>query len=358
MSELVKFLAPRVASEVMAQTKQADVAAQNDVSEPDDEQLEREGVRTKVLVSKCGRSRGGGQFGRGSLFHLLRNRIYLGEIVHKDTTHPGLHPAILDRDLFEQVQRLLDSHRGQRRERQASNAPLAGVLFDALGNRMAASHSRGRGSKRYLYYISPVPASHQETARLLRRVPASNLEELLIERLRCWAGRPAGGWSDLLPFVRRVELYRSAVVVEVEPPSHEAWRVTETETSTLLGNGFLRITSPMKVRTRGGRTERIDASARPARYSPDRALIAGLRRAHIELKAAGIDITDPRSPIESARGIDDPYLRKLTRIAFLAPDIQRIILEGRQPPGLKLADLLAHELPFDWDEQRRLFDIV
>jgi hypothetical protein len=84
-----------------------------------------------------------------------------------------------------------------------------------------------------------------------------------------------------------------------------------------------------------------------------KALIARLRRAHAELRTRGIDPLQPRSSLENARGVDDPYLRKLTRLAFLAPDIQRSILEGRQPLGFQLADLLARELPLSWDEQRR-----
>ena len=38
-----------------------------------------------------GRVLGGGSFGRGALYHLLRNRIYLGEVVHKGIGYPGEH---------------------------------------------------------------------------------------------------------------------------------------------------------------------------------------------------------------------------------------------------------------------------
>jgi hypothetical protein len=83
-----------------------------------------------------------------------------------------------------------------------------------------------------------------------------------------------------------------------------------------------------------------------ARSRPDKALITGLRRAHAELKERGLDMTDR---------IADAYLRKLTGLAFLAPDIQRAILEGRQPADLKLADLVSRrELPLGWDDQRKL----
>jgi hypothetical protein len=176
----------------------------------------------------------------------------------------------------------------------------------------------------------------------------------VIDRLRRWTGRRSAGWSDLAPFFRRAELHPDAIAVDLVPPAHENWIADESEHSITCEDGILRITSPVKVQTRGGRTSRIDGSARPARSRPDKALIAGLRRAHAELKSRGLDMLDPRSSLDDARGLGDPYLRKLGSLAFLAPDIQRAILEGRQPPGLKLADLLRLELPLGWNEQRHL----
>lgn len=49
------------------------------------------------------------------------------------------------------------------------------------------------------------------------------------------------------------------------------------------------------------------------------------------------------------------YQRRLIRLAFLAPDLQATILEGRQGPGLTLAALMAEDLPLSWAGQRKLF---
>jgi hypothetical protein len=48
-------------------------------------------------------------------------------------------------------------------------------------------------------------------------------------------------------------------------------------------------------------------------------------------------------------------MRKLCRLAFLAPDIQRRILEGRQPPGVNLEMLVQVAIPTSWAAQRRAF---
>ncbi len=54
----------------------------------------------------------------------------------------------------------------------------------------------------------------------------------------------------------------------------------------------------------------------------------------------------------AAKGIDDSYLRRIANIAFLAPDIQAAIVEGRQPAGLSLEMLQDMTLPIAWDDQR------
>ena len=48
------------------------------------------------------------------------------------------------------------------------------------------------------------------------------------------------------------------------------------------------------------------------------------------------------------------YYSRVVRLAYLAPDITRAILEGRQPPGLSAARLIEHSgLPVTWPEQRK-----
>ena len=66
--------------------------------------LHREGIVTKVQQRTSGPHRGGVPFGRGSLFHLLKNPIYRGKIVHKDQVYEGEHEAIVDEELWDAVQ--------------------------------------------------------------------------------------------------------------------------------------------------------------------------------------------------------------------------------------------------------------
>jgi hypothetical protein len=47
-------------------------------------------------------------------------------------------------------------------------------------------------------------------------------------------------------------------------------------------------------------------------------------------------------------------LHRFIRLTYLAPDLIREILDGRQKPGLTLDQLCRPDLPLDWDAQRRL----
>ena len=73
--------------------------------------LEARGIRSKHWVSGKGKNIGGGPWYVGSLTHFLRNRVYVGDAVHKGEAFPGEHEAILARDVFDQVQVQLDTNR-------------------------------------------------------------------------------------------------------------------------------------------------------------------------------------------------------------------------------------------------------
>lgn len=96
--------------------------------------------------------RGGKPFGRGNLYHLLANPIYVGKIRHKQELHEGEHQAIIDPDRFERVQALLAAQKQARSS--PANQPdahrLTGLLFDDSGDRLSPSHATKRGKRLHL----------------------------------------------------------------------------------------------------------------------------------------------------------------------------------------------------------------
>jgi len=61
------------------------------------EELDRRSIVSKQWVSRGSVRHGGLPFGRGALYHLLANPVYVGKIRHKKVTYPGEHEAIVER---------------------------------------------------------------------------------------------------------------------------------------------------------------------------------------------------------------------------------------------------------------------
>jgi hypothetical protein len=107
------------------------------------EELKARGITTRSRISALGRMKCSKPFSRGALYLLLQNRIYRGEIVHNGQSHPGEHEPIIDQPLWDAVQAQLVGNAAERNSAARTRQPslLAGILFDADGNRMTPSHA-------------------------------------------------------------------------------------------------------------------------------------------------------------------------------------------------------------------------
>jgi hypothetical protein len=125
------------------------------------------------------------------------------------------------------------------------------------------------------------------------------------------------------------------------------------------GDALARVTLPCRLRFHGGRVWITDEGGKDAlgKTHPDFALIRGLQGAHRFLSEGSGGPHGRPGDLKLAGAPKSPYHRNLCRLAFLAPDIQRLIVEGRQPLGLTLARLLATPIPPSWEAQRQVFDI-
>src|ERR1700726_1679885 len=144
-------------------------------------ELEARSIQSKLRTSASGRLRGGKPFARGALYLMLQNRIYRGEIVHKEQSHAGGHPPIIDQPLWDAVQAQLASNAAERNSGALSRQPslLAGMLFDRDGNRMTPSHAVKKGT-RYRYYVSGslITKDRTENSGGLR-IPGAEFEHLV-----------------------------------------------------------------------------------------------------------------------------------------------------------------------------------
>jgi hypothetical protein len=121
----------------------------------------RAGSSRTSATMPAGRIVGGIPHSKGTLAWLLRNRIYLGEIVHKGESHPGEHQAIIDPETFNAVQAQL----------------LEGFMLEEVGKRAPdGSEGMAREAARDLRKSSFAPdvalVSLREAAKRSRTSPA------------------------------------------------------------------------------------------------------------------------------------------------------------------------------------------
>ncbi len=313
--------------------------------------LAARGITSKCHVTAAGKCIGGERIGRGALFHLLRNQLYLGKITHKGTAYNGEHEAIIDRNVFAEVQELLTA-RPQRRVRidgRLDTAAFIGKIVDAAGELMSPTSSRGRGGRLYRYYVSASlqrGTSAPADADYLRRVPAPAIEGLILAVL----GRLLPANKAPMSQVDQVRLGDGLIELDLVVPVarivHANLADGEAVVPTRSG---CRLSVPLLLPLRGGKASIMSGSRN--RLVPDPVLVGALRKAHRLLSRDTNGLPTVHAAPKS------PYERSLLRLGLLAPDIQQAILSGQHPRNLNLETLLRLELPLDWPEQRRILGL-
>jgi DNA invertase Pin-like site-specific DNA recombinase len=354
------------------------------------EDLNRRGLRSKVRVAKNGQRSGGNWFFRGALYQLLANPIYIGEIRHKGVRHPGLHEPIIDRELWERTQLLLRSHAAPRTPRAMKSAPspLTGRLFDESGQSLTPAHA-AKGERRYRYYVSrnlingtvdagrggwrlPAP----EIERIVAAAAATMLDdETTIADATLATGLTeqelpslfalAAAWlkrlqsevevgAALPALVERVDLIDSGIRVALKLP------LSSMEEQHGANATAVKLTRsvPLQIRRRCFEMRLIIQGSRAPAPSVDLALIKAITRGRQwadDLLAGRVASV---AALARREGVLPNYVRRLTRLAFLAPRIVEAIVAGHQPPELTAKALTERmELPLLWSEQERALSI-
>jgi len=354
------------------------------------DELEQRGIRSKRRVTRGGREYGNARFSRGALYLLLQNRLYIGQVTHKGTAHPGEHEGIVDPELFEAVQAQLQANRIDRLHgtNAAQPSPLAGILWDEHGRRMSPGQA-AKGAKRYRYYVSRTDGGNGQLP--VWRIPAGDLEELVVGRLRAFL-LDAGAIQDAMP-----EGDADAVAIEERLlAARMLVRDTETQSQSELRRNILELVRRIQVHqdrvdvylnrgavgSLGG--SKSEAMGAPLAFQEPIILSTPATRARVgkdvRLVIAPAQGSSParRDPAliklvvkaQAARtaieqGSDEcvemlarsqqharDYFGVLLRVSYLAPDITAAILEGRQPTELTRQKLARGTVPLDWGEQR------
>ena len=311
------------------------------------QQLDHEGFRLPVRIDGAGRSTGGGPVSRGHIYKILSNPIYVGRIAHKGQTHDGQQKPIVSQDLWDQVQRGLSDRHGAfkaKRTRQASEALLAGKLFDDRGNRMSPSWAR-KGPKRWRYYVSQAALQGDKSkAGSIVRVPAAYVEGLVADAVTKLSSSRADSQTDIRNLIDGVTIGRTAIQVQLSDAG-------EAEAGARTLTVPWSPPSPYRKREIIQGVANGKTSARPMRANARAILFDALGDAHRWLDELLCDPTQTLGALALREGKTDRSIRMTLSLAFLAPNIVKAAIEGRLPRGFGLKRLV--DLPIAWPDQWR-----
>jgi site-specific DNA recombinase len=314
--------------------------------------LRQRGIVTRSRRLSDGRTIGGIPFTRGPLAYLLRNRFYIGEVVFKGEVCPGQHPPIVDRDLFDGVQRrLAEQHHGYHAGRIRSEALLMGRIFDDRGNRMGPSHSRN-GRTRYCYYVSSALIQGQpKAAGTVSRVPAAKLEAIVVEAVRRHLGleAPVDDAELIATHVHQIVVKRTEIAISLLR-DHGA---DDGEGCPLLLT--VPWSKPAHRRQRDIIIQKGSGEIRPIRADTRVKLVTAIARgrrwlSEIEAGAATID------DIANREACSKRHVNMTISLAFLAPGLVKAAAEGRLPQGIGVARLF--DAPVGWAHQHQMLGLA
>jgi len=362
--------------------------------------LDREGLRSKVRKTAAGRTFGGAHFSRGALYKILNNPIYLGQIRHKGQCHPGEHERIVPQKLWNQVQNRLRSDNQGRRNgvRGVCTSLLSGLLEDQHRNRFTPTHTV-KGNRRYRYYVCRT-ASRERGLKRPVRIPAADVEMPVLAGFRLFfqhsqrimdllgkeddsaeltrtllkaAHEMGSRWIEVSPadvskFIRgvvtRVIIHPDKVRVLFSRDALRNLLLEDTNAGSdmlkavpaLGGSKSLASFELAATLRRSGREVRLVLSSDSEKLTPSRptsSLLKAVARSYDWYQQIICGEACGPTSIAKKSGLDERYVGRIFRHAFLAPDIVQAIVDGRQPHDLSL-EKLSRNLPLSWVEQRKL----
>jgi DNA invertase Pin-like site-specific DNA recombinase len=348
-------------------------------------EVDRFGLRTAVRTLPSGKTTGGACFSFGHIYYILTNPIYAGRIRHKALVYPGQHAALINPDVWGQLQEQLKASAVKRRMGNKQNdangkkqvSLLIGKVFDETGDSLTPSHTKTAKGRRLRYYVShrlirspeqknpsgwrlPGPALEDAVAELVAKhlnapetvaniIEDATTDELasLKERLSLQDQRPDVTDPDTHILVERVDISPGKITIALCAKTAAEYLDVTPER---INSDFLVFSSEFQHRKRGVETKLIVAGSAAHR---DEVLFKNIARAHryFALVRAGQTYAE----IAKKEGVSRDRVQKLIELAFLAPDVIRDVYEGNQPLGLTTQWLLRHAFPTVWHDQREMF---
>ena len=321
--------------------------------------LNQLGHRTK---ERKGVKPGGCKFSCGHLYYILKNRLYIGDVIHKGKHYSGNQEYIIDQKLWEKVQAKIQSSKVKIKNGFHFKNPslLTGLLKTKSGKSLTPAHAQ-KQSKRYRYYISKSDEYYHKSVRY----PAEQIERAVISELivRFEDQRVAGATNQ----IKEIEVLKAGTPSEKRELlqslissislSSEKMEVFLHEQSSPSGTDDIEapvISVPVRFAEGKIGKKIIIPSGRQVIQIPDKKLISLIAKAHLYAKELQSGKYKTMTVLAEKCGINKSDLAKQIRLAYLAPDIVTSIMEGRQPTTLNATQLRRlSDFPMSWVEQRK-----
>jgi site-specific DNA recombinase len=231
---------------------------------------------------------------------------------------------------------------------------LGGCIFDDRGNRMSPSHARKRGIK-YRYYLSSTLLQGQvERSGSVRRIPASEIEALVIRSVREHL-KPSALIDDrslVDSHVARVEVQPEQLLIQLAQ-AQKTNRQGSEEVRTLCVPWHK---TPSRRRREILLPDALDPQhARPIRSETRANLVASIARGRRWLDELTSNPTASAESIAKREGCSIRKVNMTISLAFLAPDLVKAAIEGRLPHGMGVARLC--DMPAEWSRQHQMLGL-
>jgi DNA invertase Pin-like site-specific DNA recombinase len=351
--------------------------------------LDQNGIRSKPRSRWIGTKPAETSFSRGGLYLILSSHIYVGEIFYKGTAYRGNHEAIIGREQWNQVQKLLkDNRQGKPRKARATKVSLfTGILFDEEGHRYTPTHA-SKGGRRYRYYTSQAVIRRASETEVPARIPAHDLEVAVTERiikllktpkavlgalapsgkhsrgrhyaqLLRQASEKVASWSELSSGARerflraileRVVIHQDEVEISIRKDALIHQLAGKTAAQSAAGREMIALRCPFRHATKGKAVRLIVGDQQAPLAASTLAILKAIARARkwrdqiIAGEATGI------RDLARIHKLNHSYVKRIYSFASFSPASIEAILNGEVPPDLSL-DSLVHRIPLAWTEQ-------
>jgi len=309
------------------------------------------------------------------LFHLLKNPVYRGKIVHKGKVYDGEHEAIVYEALWNAVQAQLKEKAPPRKRstNEPQQAMLRGLITDPNGRPMVPTYGSSK-AKRYAYYETrkdlarpgDPPGIRFQRGHLEQHL-IGHLEELLgdehaLRRLSeiedAASLRTMFATAHLLAVdlreIRKVETALRSLVDGIAIRA-DCMEISLKPTAlSIEADSTWTWTLPLPTRRpfREARI-RVDSDATKARTLDDLLALVADAMAVQRLVLASPEFS--LAQLAKREGRCRTQLTRLLRLSWMSPRIVDAIADGTQPKGLTRRALLTCDMPIEWAQQERQF---